>query len=73
MNRDHTHRPSLTVILSLTLKQVTVNIGDKGVRVRDNSVRVPNNGVCVCDVATNIKNVRVCVDCEFGLEVNSWR
>ena len=66
MNRDRTHRLSLTVSPSLIFQHVTVNVGDKG-------VRVPNNGMCIRDITTNIRNVRVCVNRKFGLELNSWR
>jgi hypothetical protein len=80
MNRDHTHRPSLTVSSFLTLQHVTVNVGDKvvgacnnGVCVGNDGAGVRNNGVHVCDITTNIRDVRICGDCKLGLGMVGWR
>jgi hypothetical protein len=60
------------------MQYVTVNVGDKGVGARNNSVcvgndgvGVRNNGVHVCDITANVRNICVCGDCKLGLEMNS--
>jgi hypothetical protein len=80
MNRDHTHRPSLTISSFLTLQHVTVNVGDKivgacnnGVCVGNDGAGVRNNGVHARDITTNIRDVRICGDCKFGLGMVGWR
>jgi hypothetical protein len=77
MNGGHTHRSSLTISSFLAVQHVTVNAGHKivgacnnGVCVGNDGVGVRNDGVHVCDITTNIRNVRVCGERKFGLEVN---
>ena len=46
---------------------------NNNVGISNSGVGVCNSGVCVCDIMANMRDIRVCVDREFDLGVNSWR
>ena len=62
----------LGISLSLALQDI-MNAGDKGVCACDTMLNTGNNSVCVYNIMAKSRDVCICVDSDFGLEVNSQR
>ena len=71
----------LAISTFLTLQHGTMNVGDEdmgfsnivtsvgndGLGVHDIVMNVGNESVRVCNIAASMRNIRLCVDCKFGL------